>query len=185
MKSFFSKLDNVFLNPDSDWEKFKGPHLYSQYNSGPVLLQYFNINNIEEFKKQHYRKIFSLLPDRVSFAVIYGKGVLLPHKDHGCQVSLNYYIDAEDDVTQFYEALEPNVVGATYPGKIQSNIFNETDLLAKDNFVAKSNELFLLNVSEIHSVIKTSIKPRVFIAYSWNHITYEELLTDIQRHLNE
>jgi hypothetical protein len=52
-------------------------------------------------------------------------------------------------------------------------------------FVANSNDVFLLNVSEIHSVIKTSSTPRVFISYSWNNITYEDLLTDIQKNLNE
>lgn len=185
MKSFYSKLDNVFLNSECDWKKFKGQQLYSQYNSGSVLLQYFNIDNIEEFKKQHYRKIFSKLPDRVSFAVIYGKGVLLPHKDHGCQVSLNYYINAEEDITEFYNTAHAEVKGVAYPGRTQSNIYDIENLVKADEFIANSNELFLLNVSEIHSVVKTSNTPRMFIAYSWNDIPYEELLTDIQTHLNE
>jgi hypothetical protein len=183
MTSFYTKISNTFINPICDnWEKFKGQTLYSQYNSGDVVLQYFSIDNLTEFKQQHHCKIFSTIPDRVSFTLITGKGVLLPHKDHGYQVALNYYINAGEDVTQFYNTVTPEVSGITYPGRKQSNIFDEKDLIKTDNFIASSNELCLLNVAEIHSVIKTSDAPRVFISYSWNNLTYNELLTDIQSH---
>lgn len=185
MKKFYSKLENNFINPASDWHKFKGESLYSQYISGSVILQYFNIHNEQEFIKQHRQKIFSVNPSRVSFAIISGKGMLFPHKDHGCQVSLNYYITANEDITNFYNINNSNASGIKYPGKIESNIFNEKDLKKEDNFIANSNDLFLLNVTEIHSVEKINNSPRMFIAYSWDNITYDELLIDIQNHIDE
>ena len=185
MKQFYSKLNNNFLNNDYDWTRFKGSSLYSQYNSEEILLQYFSIDNHTEFKRQHTRKFFSIIPDRVSFSVITGKGKLLPHKDHGFQVSLNYYINACKDTTQFYDISHPNVVGISYPGRSQSNIFDENELTKTDRFIAASNDVFLLNVSEIHSVIKISSEPRVFISYSWKSVSYDEILVDIQKHLNE
>lgn len=185
MKKFYSKLENNFINPKNDWQKFKGETLYSQYISDSVILQYFSIHNEQEFINQYRQNIFSIKPSRVSFAIIRGKGMLLPHKDHGCQVSLNYYITADEDITNFYSTSNSNISGIKYPGKIQSNIFNEKDLIKEDSFIANSNDLFLLNVSEIHSVEKINNSPRMFITYSWDNVTYDELLIDIQNHIDE
>lgn len=176
----FSKIPQNFIKPECNaWEDFKDNVLYSHYQSGTTLLEYYGIRNIEQFKKQHIRRPFTISPSIVRFTQLTGKGILHPHKDHDALAVLNYYISAGDDVTIFYTA--PNdSAPVIYPGKKQANIYNQNDLTEVARFTADSNDAFLLDVSNIHSVIKSNSAPRLFISYIWKDHTYEEILENIK-----
>jgi len=175
----FSKIPQDFIKHDCNlWEDFKDNVLYSSYQSGTTLLEYYGIRNIEQFKKQHIRRPFTIPPSMVRFTQLTGQGILYPHKDHNALVVLNYYISAGDDVTIFYTASK-DAAATVYPGKKQANIYDQSNLTEVARFSAESNEAFLLDVSNIHSVIKSNPEPRIFISYIWKDHTYEEILENI------
>jgi hypothetical protein len=176
----FTKIKQDFLKTEfNDWMSLKGNELKSSYETGDVVLEYFNILDIDFFKKIHLRNPFSIKPDRVRFSRLTGTGMLNPHVDHSTSVALNFYIDAGEDLTIFYKQ-NNNAAPFSYSGKNQSNIYNVVDLTEESNFIAKSGEAYLLDVSQIHSVNKVNPNPRLFISYLWDTAMYEEVLKDFK-----
>jgi hypothetical protein len=175
----YTKLNKNFLNLNfTKWQDLKGSRLFSKYESGTTTLEYFNIKDSDLFKKLHTRRPFTINPERVRFSCITGSGILAPHRDHNTTVALNFYILASADRTVFYK---PNN-GATsicYHGKEDANVYNLDQLTETDSFIANTNDMYLLDVSSVHSVLKTTQEPRMFISYLWNHVSYEEILNDV------
>jgi hypothetical protein len=93
-------------------------------------------------------------------------------------VALNFYILASEDRTVFYKPND-DATPITYKGKADANVYNLDQLTETDSFVANANDMYLLDVSSVHSVIKATQEPRMFISYLWNHISYEEILNNI------
>jgi hypothetical protein len=175
----YTKLTQDFLKKDfNDWESLRGDNLLNSYDSFTTRLEYFNISNLDLFRSIHCKRIFTIRPDRVRFSRITGKGILYPHKDHDTTAVLNYYISTSDDPTIFYKQNE-GAKAFSYPGRKQENIFNPDDLVEIGRFNASSNDVYLLNVSEIHSVEKSDLEPRLFISYLWNSASYDDVLNDI------
>jgi hypothetical protein len=177
----YIKIKQDFLNPVcDDWFKFKSEELTSSYQSGNVLLEYRKIANKLLFKSQHTRNPFKIPPDYIRFSEIHGRGILLPHRDHGVKTGLNYYISADNDITTFYKTKSDKVVSIKYPNRKESNIYTQNDLIETDRFVASSNEAYLLDVSQIHSVQRVNPESRVFIGYLWANHSYEEVLESLE-----
>jgi hypothetical protein len=174
----YKKLTQDFISGLPYYQQFMGNEV-AKFVSGTVTLEYYALENVESFRKLHLRNLFGIRPDRVQFATIDGVGFLAPHRDHNTLVTLNYYAIAGDDVTIFYKEKE-GAVPVTYEGKEQANIFNPNDLLEVGSFVANSNEAFLLDVSQIHAVLKTNPEPRVFVSYAWANHTYDQVLDSLK-----
>ncbi len=138
-----------------------------------VNLSYFNLDNLEIFKKMHKKRIFSIMPSRVRFGILKGgPGFLLPHTDHNARAILNYYISAGNDITRFHEFKEqPKETREVYPLDMVEE---------KDSFIANSGETFLLNSEKLHSVERMGGPERLFITYIWEHHSYEEILENIR-----
>jgi hypothetical protein len=175
----YIKLQQNFLKESCDnWDKFKSDNLVTQFVSGNISLEYYSLENVDAFRNQHLKKFYTIRPSRVLFTEINGTGFLNPHIDHNTNVTLNYYIQSIDDVTTFYET-NNNIIGFNYGNRDQSNIYDVGDLSVKSEFVANNNTAYLLDVSKIHSVTKTSILPRKFISYQWKNHTFDEVLQDL------
>jgi len=180
--TYFKKIDNSFLRPSDNWWQFKSDEVMASYGLHSVTLDMYKLSNVPEFKNLHTKKFFSIPPYKVSFTILNGKGLLAAHRDHGVSCSLNYYIQANvDDVTQFYNG--DSAIPFTYPGKETANMYIIKDLVETEKFSAGSNEAYLLNVSEIHSVMKYNDLPRIFIAYCWKDVKFQEVLNDIESHI--
>lgn len=175
----YSQIEKTFLNPNADWSIFQDSISYSKYVSGDVTLEYFGIDNIELFRKQHIRKFSTIPPSRVRYVKLTGSGILQPHVDHNTTAALNYYISANEDKTIFYKTRSDNISPISYPGKEEANVYNLDSLIPTGEFIACSNQTYLLDVSKIHAVIKIDPTPRIFIAYLWENHSYEQLLKDI------
>lgn len=176
----YTKLQQTFLKDTCDnWDKFKSNNLVTQFVSGNISLEYYSLENVDAFRSQHLKKFFTIQPSRVLFTEINGTGFLNPHRDHNTCVTLNYYIQSVDDITTFYEVTDNSVLGFNYDNREQSNIYNVSDLSVNSSFVANNNTAYLLDVSKIHSVTKTSILPRKFISYQWRDHTFHEILQDL------
>ena len=175
----YTKLKQDFIKGTSDnWDKFKSDNLVTKFISGGTSLEYYLLDNVDIFRNQHLKKFFTIRPTRVLFTEINGTGFLNPHRDHNTNVTLNYYIQSNDDITTFYDD-NTNAPSFNYESRTQCNIYDINDLSVNREFVATSNTAYLLDVSKIHSVTKTSLLPRKFISYQWKDHTYDEILQDL------
>jgi len=178
----FKKLTQNFINSDiKDWSIFNSSIQTSGFvgNGTDTYLSYCLLTNIGEFMSVHTREFCKIPPSIALYSQLTGQGLHGAHIDHGPKCALNYYISAGIDETIFYKKKTNDVKSMLYPGKTQANGYDVKDLDEVDKFVANSNEAYLLNVSEIHSVNKITNNTRTFIAYLWYNHTYEEVLENL------
>ena len=178
LPGYFTKIPN-FINPTANiLENLKlGEHII-EFAGINTLLEYYVIKDVNYILSQHIRKICNIDPTYIIYAQITNKGLLGAHIDHGPIVNLNFYLQAAEDITHFYKKNE-KVTGYQYTGQKEANIFDYRELEHVGSFVANTNEAYLLNVSEIHSVEKVTDTKRSFISYCWHHNTYEEVLANL------
>jgi hypothetical protein len=173
----YVKLDNFSI--DIDLFQYKGipGHNYPGITPG-IWLRYYNFSDINKYK-EYFPKFTDLIPDTILLAEITGKGVLGPHIDHGPKVVLNWYVNSNDSFTYFYNKNE-GAQGIILPGQTEANIFFPNQVTKVDEFVAKDNDAYLLNVSKIHSVLSPNEGVRRFVSIGWKTRSYEEVLESIR-----
>ena len=76
-----------------------------------------------------------------------------PHTDSGINSVIKYYITTENCTTQFYEKKEDIVDHYQIENQTDGYLYNLKDLTLGPSFTAKPGDVYLLNVSKIHSVI--------------------------------
>jgi hypothetical protein len=175
----FYKINFDFLKSNFDWINLDPKFLVSEYDSVTTKLEYFKLDNYEQFKSYHTLRPYIIPPDSIRIGRITGKGVLLPHKDHNTTAVLNFYISASNDPTIFYFD-KPGAKTLRYPGKTSNNIFLPTEVEEVCRFTAEKNTGYLLDVSQIHSVIKSTTEPRIFINYTWRSASFSQVLEGIK-----
>lgn len=181
LKGYFKQVDNFLPNSLEVQKNLNIGQFIQKFIASDALLEYYEIADVDKILSLHTRKFCKIEPTYVIFSKITGKthGLLDPHKDHGPRVSLNYYIEAGEDKTVFYELKDTSMSGNNYPGKKEANIFKVEQLDRIEEFVAESNTSYLLNVSKIHSVEKVTDNQRIFLTYAWHDHSYEEVLESL------
>jgi hypothetical protein len=124
---------------------------------------------------------FKIEPDNIMLS--YASVGLRPHKDL-CDVTLNYYLETNNEVTAFYRTLDKKPNNSTTKGWF---LIRKADSLGRDDeleeiasFVAKNNELWLLDTSVIHIVkMKEGTPERSMIRCVWYNRSFEEILNSI------
>jgi hypothetical protein len=167
------------LDVDLDLESLKGT-LVKQYpgETPSMSLRYYHINNYNIV----YEKLpmfFKLSPYMMLIAEINGPGFLGAHRDHGVMCVLNWYKNSNDDKTLFYKE-KPEAEPFIADGEKVANIYKLSEVDLVEEFVAKDNEMYLLNVSEIHSVDSYNCGVRRFISLAWSKDDYETILERIK-----
>lgn len=109
----------------------------------------------------------AIQPDYIRFVEITGAAPIQPHKDHISKTVLNCYFQSGTAETVFWKA-PPNASPRKHPGASTANIFSESQLIRIGSFIANDGDAYLLDVSCIHSVRRTSGAERRFIQLSWN-----------------
>jgi len=150
IKLDFSDLDLLDFN--------SGVCLHNPNNLG---LSYYRLKTLNQ-----QRLLKSRLPAEyqnkhvtIFYCIMIGPGKLLPHIDVHTTTAINYYIKSGNGITTFYKG------GVAHP-TIQ-NSFLEESLEQAESFVAKDNECFVLNVSNIHNVELPGTKSRHFINFAF------------------
>ena len=166
MTTYFKKLDNLSL-PSADPESIKGELLFHYGNS-----RYYAISD-----KSYWDSIaaaFPTPPKEIFLAEAIGP--LRPHRDNGVTSCLNYYLRPSGYITKFWEPIENarRLGTKKYDKKTDSYIdvllgYEKDDLILQDSFVAEAGDIYLLNISKVHSVTHGSTEePRAFIQCQWH-----------------
>lgn len=97
-----------------------------------------------------------------------------PHTDSYRKVGINFYIKTDNAITRFFEKRSDNIETTQVKGQSEGYVFREIDLELKDTFVANDNEVWILDVSNIHSVINPNGTERIAYSLSSNVLSYEQ-----------
>ena len=174
----FQKI-NFKFKEEPDFEKLRGSVVTSYGRSPRPILTYYRLKDEEYFK--------SLLPDdlfwspetppyQVQVAEIIDEagGHLLPHIDHLISACANYYLKTSESTTHFYN-IKPNGMGFVYPGRQSANIFTLDQVDKVTDFKAVDGDMYLLDVSNIHSVETPKPGKRQFITWQWIGVPFEKV----------
>jgi hypothetical protein len=161
-----------------DPERLKGK-LHTSYGNPPrPTISYYLIKDTEYFRQLCPHPICKIKPDTLFFAEITGKGHLKPHRDHNVSCCINLYFEPNGSATFFHKE-KPNIDAFVYPGKTTANIYDLHQVDTVGQFIAEKDDCYLLNVSEIHSVLSPNPGARRMITWQWRNASFEEVLENI------
>lgn len=153
MNPYYTKLDSISPSLYSDFEI-----LGEQHSCGGGWTKYYNTNLSRNI----------LLPDelkykfKLTYMTFIGDNAA-PHVDLDIGCRINIYLSENNCPTQFWTLKSPefrkpkpvSCVGCTTEKFSSGNCqcsFRMENLVLEDQFVAHKNDIYLLNVREIHSV---------------------------------
>jgi hypothetical protein len=179
----YQKLD-FKLKEDLDFERLKGAFLTSYGNHPFPVISYYDIKD-----KDYLNSLLpdempwdALPPDNVMVAEVVvaevnnaSAGSLNPHVDHGISVCANYYSNPAESTTQFFK-VKGHATPTVYPGKDTANVYTWDQVEYVDEFTASTNELYLFNVAQIHTVTAHKAGLRQFIKWYWKDATFDEII---------
>lgn len=82
-----------------------------------------------------------------------------PHTDSGISVAVNFYINTTDEATNFYEFATDSPTIWKLETQTNGSIFALNDVKKICSFVANSGDVYVLDVTKIHSVMNEEVTP--------------------------
>lgn len=173
----FARIPFILQTPDIG--KIKG-RLAKEYGT-KTRMRYYQIADPEYFRSLHGYNPFTIMPNRVEYRETDCYGLLAAHSDLKSRVTLNYYVISGGCTTAFYEKKHENVPSVSVPSHTGKNddvtFYQLEDLIKVDEFIAKDNEAYLLDVTKIHAVLSPVDKDqralRKTISYVWENPEYD------------
>lgn len=172
----FTKLDLTHDLPE------QGPtellHQFGKAIDGNWLgISYYKVDSeIEERLKSYipekYRSFF-----QVNYMII-NSSYIPPHIDDKISTTINFYVNTADAVTRFFDKKQVNQTSSEkLPEQSNGRIYKSEDLNLVSEFIAKPNEVYLLDVQKLHSVSCSKQENRTsYCLQSHIGITYEKCL---------
>lgn len=111
---------------------------------------------------------------RITFVDMQGPFTVHAHKDTGCKSAVNWYWQAGEGVTRFYNSSN-GVKIDNYLGYSVSQAFDRESLTLLDSFTADDNEVWILDTSSTHDVCMPLPTKRTFIQWGFD-VNYKDLL---------
>jgi hypothetical protein len=123
--------------------------------------------------------MFNIMPSAIYYCEFTGNQLVTPHRDKGISVALNLYLETDNAATIYYKEInhDPTHVNFKHTKPYGAPIEN---LVETCRFTAEPNDLYLLNVNEIHGIQKTTETPRSMITYRWNtRFSFNQILNSL------
>jgi ABC-type tungstate transport system permease subunit len=141
----FCKLNKEFVVNDYEMKEIQTSFMK---DGKGIAYHYVNFNNFN---------IFDIIPEKhkehFSVTLMHINTTIPPHTDSGIKSTINIYLQTDNCLTQFYKFKNGNPKTEQVNNQTDGFIFDELDLEKTNAFIAKTNEAWLLNVSQPHSVI--------------------------------
>ncbi len=154
---FFVRLNLDFSKFDINTEDLSWLH---GYNHAPSDEKYSSLNYfaLDDNLKQQIKAILPVelqeMIRNIRIAIIKGQ-IIMPHRDHGGSVSVNYHLVTGDARTTFWTA-NRNAKPFKVDNKQTDNVYDYPDVVEECFYVAEKNSCYLLNTGEIHDVVMES-----------------------------
>jgi len=143
------KLGNVLINDlPGSMKAVRGQYGIEDVDGNFIGIAYYDVEDeieqtlIKELIPEQFRSQF-----RASFMVINSK-YIPPHKDNDITMVVNYYTRTSDATTTLWKQANTNTQSFGNSG----SVYDECDLIQTSSFKADQNDVWALDVSQIHSV---------------------------------
>lgn len=166
---------------DIDWLSLKSDMLLidSHYSVERAGGSYFYLmkNATELYKRVN--DMFTIQPHGIFYCEFTGPDLVSPHRDKMDSVAMNLYLNTDNAVTIYYTE---NIIddGSYSIKEIKPYTPNVVELTEVERFIAKPNDLYLLDVNEIHGIQKTSAEARSMITFRWRNCSFNDILNSIK-----
>jgi hypothetical protein len=182
----FRKIGNKTLNLPLKLEKIKnqyGVEIDNQF----VGVRYYEVDEslekkiLKTFIHPQARKYF-----HVALMVI-NNSYIPPHIDNDLQIVINYYIQTANATTYFWKPNQNTLSTAQVENQSDGKLFRENELECTGQFKAETNDLWILDVSKIHSVGKLYCPKnntlRIAYCIQSNKIKFSDLINNLDKFL--
>jgi len=154
------------------------------YEVGKKELEYgININN--KFSGLWYSDLkvndqIDLIPEKYKsdFYLLFleANSFILPHSDSGPTAVINFYIETNNCATQFYE-VKDNAKAYQIENQTDGCVYDLDDLIETESFIAQPGDVYILDVSKVHSVIPLDNNEinRKAICFSTSSLNFDEV----------
>jgi len=170
---YFKKLDLNFTPPEFQLGKREmeyGLNVDNEFRG----IWYSGIKEdpdfeLKKFIPEKYRDQFIVQLMEINFFI-------LPHIDSGGKSVINFYIETDKCLTQFYE-IKNNAKPFQIDNQTNGCVYNREDLDEGPSFIARPGDVYILDVSKVHSVIPLSeekVKRKAF-CLATSSIDFKEL----------
>ena len=171
---YFKKLDLNFTPPEfqlGEREMEYGMNVDNEFRG----IWYSGIKEDPDFElkkyiPEKYRHDFVVQLMEINFFI-------LPHTDSGGKSVINFYIETDKCLTQFY-----NIKKDSKPFKIDNQtdgcVYDLKDLEVGPSFIARPGDIYILDVSKVHSVMplgEEKVKRKAFCLSS-SQLKFKELV---------
>jgi hypothetical protein len=156
-------------------EVASGRYGVEDMNGKFIGIAYYNVEDdieqvlLKELIPEQFRTQF-----RASFMVINSK-YIPPHKDNDITMVVNYYTQTSNATTTLWKPV--NTYAQSFGNS--GSVYNESVLTQTSSFKAEQNDVWALNVSEIHSV-RSEGDLRTAYCLQSETVTFDEFLKKTQ-----
>ena len=170
------RLGNVLIEDlPGSMDAVRGQYGVKDTNGKFIGIAYYNVEDdieqvlLKELIPEQFRTQF-----RASFMVINSK-YIPPHKDNDITMVVNYYTRTSNATTTFWKQVNTNTQSFGNSG----SVYDECDLTQTSSFKAEQNDVWVLNVSDIHSV-RSEGDLRTAYCLQSETVTFDEFLKKTQ-----
>jgi hypothetical protein len=170
---YFAKLNKEFTL--GEYEKVREVISYGKERPDEFKgIQYSrvkipNMHDVYQVIPQRFRKHFGLNLMRIN-------SVVPAHTDSYIKMCINFYTQTENCITYFHKPIVENPKKYQIPNQSDGYMFDETDLMRDDNFIANTGEAWVLDVTKPHSVVPLGdIKERRAFTLATTAFTFDEV----------
>jgi hypothetical protein len=147
-----------------------------RYHGVNRSIEFFNISSIIEHNLLEIIPIIYRQYFKGSFFSI-NTSYIRPHTDSDRKVGINFYVKGNNAITKFFNIKEnATVIHEQVFGQTNGAVYQEYNLVSTGVFKAAPGEIWILDVSKIHSVINASGEDRVAYTLSSNILSYDDTL---------
>ncbi len=148
---YFKKIDIPFDTP-----AFEVGKLAMQY--GLKIENKFQGISYNDIKKEKDCPLKEIIPkefqDAFLMQLMQVNSFIPPHTDSDTLAVINFYLETDDCITQFYD-MKKDVKPFQLDNQTNGYLYDLKDLELGPSFHAKPGEIYILDVTKVHSVIPT------------------------------
>lgn len=151
MIKYFEKVGNKELNVPIKLDKVLNEYGLT-VNNEFIGVRYYKVDSSIEKK---LLKTFIYPTARKHFTIalmVINNSYIPPHTDNQIKMVLNYYLETADATTYFWKPNRNKLSTIKLDNQIDGKLFQPNELECTGTFKADKFDLWMLNVSEIHSV---------------------------------
>ena len=173
----FKKIPSFLITQDYDWDQFKSTNYSTKFVDKSGMGSYFYPINNASVLASLIKPGFFTIPPRLAYCEFTNLAVVRPHKDSGDTVALNLYINTANSVTIFYKHSDDGIV----ENRLGTLTYTESsnNLIEIDRFVASKYDCYLLDVTVLHGIQKTTPEPRTMLTCRWRKHDYQIILNSL------